>query len=66
MAGAGNFCLRHRVQTASGAHTASYSGGTGGFTPCVKRSGRESDRSCHLPPMLRMRGATSLHGVVLS
>jgi len=32
-AGAGNFCLRHRVQTGSGAHPASYSMGNRGYFP---------------------------------
>jgi hypothetical protein len=32
LAGAGNFSLRHRVQTGSGAHPASYSVSTRGFT----------------------------------
>jgi hypothetical protein len=46
-AGVGNFSLRHRVQTGSGAHPASYSVGTKGFFPGVKRPGREAD---HSPP----------------
>jgi len=32
-AGAGNFSLRHHVQTGSGAHPASYPMGTGGCFP---------------------------------
>jgi len=34
--GAGNFCLHHRVQTASGAHTASCTMGNGFCYPSVK------------------------------
>jgi len=41
---AGNFSLRHRVQTASGAHPASYPVGTGG-SQGVKRPAREADHS---------------------
>jgi hypothetical protein len=47
LAGAENFSLRHRVQTSTGAHPASYSIGTGVSPPGVKRPGREAD---HLPP----------------
>jgi hypothetical protein len=39
------FSLRHRVQTASGAHPASYPVGTGEFFPGVKGTGREADHS---------------------
>jgi hypothetical protein len=45
--GAGNFYLHHRVQNGSGAHPASYSRGTRGSFPGVKRLGREAD---HSPP----------------
>jgi len=45
--GAGNFSLRHRVQTASGAHTASYPMDTGFSFPAIKWRGRKSD---HSPP----------------
>jgi hypothetical protein len=38
-AGDGNFSLRHRVQTGSGAHSASYSMGTGGSFPGGKAAG---------------------------
>jgi hypothetical protein len=38
-AGAGNFSLRHRVQTGSGAHAASYAMGTGGSFPGSKAAG---------------------------
>jgi hypothetical protein len=41
-AGAGNFSLRHRVQTGSGAHPASYPIGTGDPSLGVKRLGREA------------------------
>jgi len=37
----GNFSLRHRVQTWSGAHPTSYPLGTG-FLPGVKQPGREA------------------------
>jgi hypothetical protein len=43
--GAGNFCLHHRVQNGSGAHSASYPMGTGGLSLGVKRPGREADHS---------------------
>jgi hypothetical protein len=49
-AGAGNFSLRHHVQTGSGAHPAFYpvdSGGGGCPSLGVKRPGREAD---HSPP----------------
>jgi len=36
---AGNFCLRHRVQTDSGAHLASYPMVTGGSFPGDKAAG---------------------------
>jgi hypothetical protein len=38
-AGAGNFSLRHRVQTGSGAHPGSYPMGTGGSSPGGKAAG---------------------------
>jgi hypothetical protein len=48
LAGAGNFSLRHSVQTGSGAHATSYTMGTGESFPLgVKRSRREAD---HSPP----------------
>jgi len=34
--GAGNFCLHHRVQNGSGAHSASYPMGTRGSYPGCK------------------------------
>jgi hypothetical protein len=37
--GAGNFFLRHRVQSGSGAHPTSYPMGTGGFFPGGKVAG---------------------------
>jgi hypothetical protein len=46
-AGAREFCLLHSVQTGSEARTGSYSMGTGGSTPEVKRPGRETG---YLPP----------------
>jgi hypothetical protein len=43
---AGNFSLRHRVQTGSGAKPLSYPMGTGAlFSPATKRPGRETDHS---------------------
>jgi len=45
-AGKGN-SFRHRVQTVSGAHPASYPMGAGGSFPGVKRPGSEDD---HLSP----------------
>jgi len=48
LAGAGIISLRHRVQTGSRTHSASYPMGTGGlFPPEVKQPGREAD---HSPP----------------
>jgi hypothetical protein len=44
-AGAGNFSLRHHVQTGSGAHPASYSMCTGALSLEVKRPGHEADHS---------------------
>jgi hypothetical protein len=38
-AGGGNFSLRHRVQTGSGAHPASYPTGTGSSFPAGKAAG---------------------------
>jgi hypothetical protein len=38
-AGAGNFSLRHHVQTGSGAHPASYPMGTGGSFSGFKAAG---------------------------
>jgi hypothetical protein len=49
-AGGGNLSLRYRVQTGSGAHTASYSMGTGGDRD-VKLT-----THFHLMPRSRMRG----------
>jgi hypothetical protein len=43
--GSGNFSLRHRVQTDSGVHPATYPVDTGGSSPGVKRPGREADHS---------------------
>jgi len=37
--------VRQTVQTLSGVHLSSYSMGTGGFFPAVKRPGRETDHS---------------------
>jgi hypothetical protein len=71
-AGAGNFSLRHRVQTGSGAHSASYAVGTGALSLGVKRSGCEADRS---PPSsaeinecveLYLHSPIRLHCVVLN
>jgi hypothetical protein len=42
---AGNFSLRHRIQTGSGDHTASYPMGTGDPSPGIKLLGREADHS---------------------
>jgi hypothetical protein len=54
-AGARDFSLHHRVQTASGAHPASYPMDTrGSLTLLVKRLGREADQ---LVQRSRMRGA---------
>jgi hypothetical protein len=55
MAGAESFCLRHRIQTGSGAHPASYSMGTEALFSGVKRPGREADH-LQLVPRLIMYG----------
>jgi hypothetical protein len=47
LAGDGNFSLRHRVQTCSGSHPASYPTDSGESFPGEKRSGRETN---HSPP----------------
>jgi hypothetical protein len=69
---AGNFSLHHRVQNGSGAHPTSYSVGTRGSFPEVKRPKREAD---HSPPSstevkecveLYLHSPIRLHGVVLS
>jgi len=44
-AGAGNISLLHHAQTGSRAHPTLYSVGTGGFSPGIKRPGREADNS---------------------
>jgi hypothetical protein len=49
-----DFSVRHRVQTGSGAHPASFARGTGSSYPGVKRSRREDD--LHLVPRLRIHG----------
>jgi hypothetical protein len=69
--GTGNFSLRHRLQTDSGAHSASYPVGTTCSFPGVKWPGLEAD---HSPPsnaeVKNERSYTSsppprLYGVVL-
>jgi hypothetical protein len=61
-AAAGNFSLRHRVQTDSEAHAASYPMGNGGLPMGVKRLGCEDDDS---PPSSaggqRIRGSIPPH-----
>jgi hypothetical protein len=52
------FYLLNNVQTGSGTHPASYSMDTGGFSPVVKRQGR--DVYTHLAPRLGVRGAVTL------
>jgi hypothetical protein len=51
------FSLRHRIQTDSGAHPASYSIGTGASFFRVKRPKREADHSPTLPHASSQRGA---------
>jgi len=48
---AGNFSLRHRVQTGSGAHTSSYPKDTVGSFP-----GSEANHLLHVLPRIRIRG----------
>jgi len=47
---AGNFSLRHRDQTGSGAHPASYPMGMGGCFPGIKAAGAWSWPHIHLVP----------------
>jgi hypothetical protein len=53
----GIFSFLHRVQTCSGAYLASCPLSNGGRSLVAKRLGHEADRSLHLVPSLRMRGA---------
>jgi hypothetical protein len=67
-AGARDFSLLHNVHTDRGAHSASYTMGTGCCFQGVKRPGREAD---HLVPRLRMmelylHSPICLHGIVVS
>jgi len=55
-AGKGFFSLRHRVQTSSEAHPASYSVGTEALSPWVRRPGR----------VVNLHSPVRPHGVVLS
>jgi hypothetical protein len=58
-AGAGNFSLHHRVQTDSGAHSASYPMGTGYSFGGGEAAGVvKLTTHLHLVLGLRMRGAT--------
>jgi len=52
--------LRHRVQTGSGAHPASYTVGTGALTLGVKRPGRKAYYLSSLVPKLMRRATSSL------
>jgi hypothetical protein len=69
---AGNFSLRHCVQTGSGAHPVSYPVSTGGSFPGVKRSGCEAGHSSPSTAEVKecvelyLRSSIRLHGVVLS
>jgi hypothetical protein len=49
----GYFSLWHRVQSGSGAHLVSYSTGTRGLSPVVKRSGCETDQSPQSSAMVK-------------
>jgi len=53
------FFFRHRVQTGSEAHPASYQIGNGALSLEVKRLGREADHSPSPFPRSRMHGAVS-------
>jgi hypothetical protein len=71
-AGGGNFSLRHRVQTGSGAHQTSYTMGNGGSFLEINRPWHEADHSP--PPSAEVKECVEytptppirLHGVVLS
>jgi hypothetical protein len=71
-AGAGNFSLHHRLQTASGAHPIFCPVGIRATFLGLKRSGRKADLSP--PPSVEIKNAWSytsitpvrIHGVVLS
>jgi hypothetical protein len=58
-AGAGNFCLHHRVKNGSGAHPAFYPMGTRGSFPGVKLPGREADHS--LPSSAEVKECVELY-----
>jgi hypothetical protein len=68
--GGQEFSLLHVVQTCSGVHPTSYTMGTGGSFPGVKRPGREADH--HLQLVCRgqenvdlyIQSPIRLHGVV--
>jgi hypothetical protein len=57
--GAGNFSFRHRVQTGSGARTASYPMGTGGCFPGGKGPEREADHSA--PSIAKVKECVDLY-----
>jgi hypothetical protein len=62
--------LLHRVQIASGVHTASYPMGTGDSFPGVKRPGKQADHSPAFSAEIKNGGAipslpVRLHGVAL-
>jgi hypothetical protein len=52
-----NFFLRHRVQTGSGSHPASYPTGSGALSPGVRGWGVKLTTHLHLVPRLRKREA---------
>jgi hypothetical protein len=69
---AGNFSLHYRVQTGTGAHSASYSVGNGASSLAVKRAGREDNHSPQSSATINNAWSytytppTRLHDVVLS
>jgi hypothetical protein len=71
-AGAGNFSLRHRVQTDSGAHPTSCLVVNGALSLGVKRPGSEADHSSPFNAEVKeyldlyLHSPIRLHGVVFS
>jgi len=56
----GIFSIRHRIQTGSGAHPASFPINTGGSYPEIRRPGREDD---HSPPSSAEINARSYNAI---
>jgi hypothetical protein len=59
------FLTPHVVQTGSGAHSASYPMGTGGFYPGIKQPGSEADHSPPTSAEVKNTHTSSRHSVYL-